>query len=313
MVKTKINKHKYKHKNKHKNKHKTLKKFKKLNCSPLSNNNNKDSKLNKLSCYDNNNLELFKKVWNENTNKKIFTNNSEEIWNFFKKELSNKCYNELCWLESKPLNKVNNKELIIKELFKPFSPESWKSKPSTWLSSIDISKIMYQYEKVYKNFAFIGPSPIDFDSKQLFSTCVWEKLCKFDLKEYINKKKYKIGIIFNLDPHNKPGSHWVALFININKKFIFYFDSNGIKIPKQINNLVSKIKKQGHELNLDFLFDSNEDFVHQYGDGQCGMFSLYFIIELLKESKTYNYFKKYRISDTTMKKYRKKYYNELQK
>ena len=304
MVKTKINKYKYK------KRHKT---FKKLNCSPLSNNNNKDSKLNRLTCYSNNNLELFKKIWNENTNKKIFTNNSEEIWNFFKKELSNKCYNELCWLENKPLNKVNNKELIIKELFKPFSPESWKSKPSTWLSSIDISKIMYQYEKLYKNFAFIGPSPIDFDSKQLFSTCVWEKLCKFDLKKYINKKKYKIGIIFNLDPHNKPGSHWVALFVDIDKKFIFYFDSNGIKIPKQINNLVSKIKKQGHELNIDFLFDSNEDFIHQYGDGQCGMYTLYFVIELLKESKSYNYFKKNRISDTIMKNYRKKYYNQIKK
>ena len=45
-----------------------------------------------------------------------------------------------------------------------------------------------------------------------------EKLCEFSLKDTMQNNKTKIGIIFNLDKHNKPGSHWVAMFINTKKE-----------------------------------------------------------------------------------------------
>ena len=198
---------------------------------------------------------------------------------------------------------------MIKNIFRPFSPKSWKKKPYEWLSSIDIMKVMSQYEKKYNNFVFIGPSPIDFDDKKLFGTCVWEKLCKFNLKKYIENNKSKIGIILNLDPHYKGGSHWVALFVDLEKKFIFYFDSNGDKIPKRIYILVNKIIKQGNNLNINLKYMSNEGKEHQMKDGQCGMYSLYFIIELLKGIKKPEYFKNYRIKDEEMRDYRIKYYN----
>ena len=35
----------------------------------------------------------------------------------------------------------------------------------------------------------------------------------------------KIGVIFNLDKHDQSGSHWVAMFIDLENKFFFYFDS----------------------------------------------------------------------------------------
>ena len=44
-------------------------------------------------------------------------------------------------------------------------------------------------------------------------------------------------------------------------------------------------------------------------DGQCGMYSLYFIIELLQGTKTPDYFKNHRITDEIMRDYRVKYYN----
>ena len=77
---------------------------------------------------------------------------------------------------------------------------------------------MKQFEKKHNNFEFIGPSPIDFDDHEMFGECVWEELCKFDLQQKMRDKKEKIGIIFNLDPHDKPGSHWVAMFVNIPKE-----------------------------------------------------------------------------------------------
>tara|TARA_B100001769_G_scaffold268566_1_gene257237 strand:+ start:2165 stop:3058 length:894 start_codon:yes stop_codon:yes gene_type:complete len=284
------------------------KKFKTLKCSP-NQDNNVVSNLKGFSCYGKKDILNMKNIWNtNNSNNKIISNDPKKIWIFFKKNLSNKCYNELCWLNDKSFNSDINKNVVINSLFRPFSPEAWKSKPYQWLSSNDIIKVMKQYEKRYKDFVFIGPSPIDFDQKKLFGTCVWEKLCKFDINKYI-KTHSKIGIIFNTDPHYKSGSHWVALFINIKEKYIFYFDSNGDKIPNEIKILVDRIIVQGNKINIQFNFTSNYGLEHQLKDGQCGMYTLYFIIQLLTNKKTPNYFKNKRIPDQIMKNYRIKYYN----
>ena len=82
-----------------------------------------------------------------------------------------------------------------------------------------------------ENFAFIGPSPIDFDKKLSYDDCVWDDLCKFKLEKHIKQGKNKIGFIFNLDPHYKGGSHWISTFIDLRKKFIFFIDSTGDKMP----------------------------------------------------------------------------------
>lgn len=286
------------------------KKFKTLKCSP-NQNNNVINELKGLSCYGKKEILNMKNIWNSNnSNNKIISNDPKKIWLFFKNNLSNKCYNELCWLNDKTFNSNINKNIVVNSLFRPFSPKSWKTKPYEWLSSTDIIKVMTQYEKKYKDFVFIGPSPIDFDKKKLFGTCVWEKLCKFDINTYINTKS-KIGIIFNTDPHYKSGSHWIALFINIKEKYIFYFDSNGDKIPNEIKILVNRIIEQGNKINIQFNFMSNEGLEHQLKDGQCGMYTLYFIIQLLTNKKKPNYFKNKRIPDEVMKNYRIKYYNSI--
>ena len=294
-----------------KKKYTVRKKFNKLKCAPIRED-RMDINLKDLTCYSSGELAELKELWNKsNPNNKISSNNSKEIWLFLKNTLNNKCYNELCWLKDKSFDSKINKQQLVKEIFRPFSPKTWKNKPYEWLSSVDIIKVMKQYEKKYVNFSFIGPSPIDFDNKKLFGTCVWESLCKFDLNNYYNNspQKNKIGIAFNLDPHYKSGSHWVALFIDLNKNFIFYFDSNGEKIPSEINKLVKRIKSQATNLNIKLKFYSNKDIQHQQKDGQCGVYILYFIIELLTEKKDITYFRKNRIPDELMKNYRKKYYN----
>ena len=83
----------------------------------------------------------------------------------------------------------------------PAAPEEWTKKPDEWLSTVDIQKVMKQWENSYPCFEFLGPSPIDYDKQQLFGECVWEELCKFSLKSCKKRGKYKIGIIFNLDIH----------------------------------------------------------------------------------------------------------------
>ena len=35
----------------------------------------------------------------------------------------------------------------------------------------------------------------------------------------------KLGIVINFDPHYKGGSHWVGMYMDINKGGIYFFDS----------------------------------------------------------------------------------------
>ena len=114
-----------------------------------------------------------------------------------------------------------------------------------------------------------------------------------------------------MDTHLKNGSHWVSMFININKKEIYYFDSYGDRVPKLIFKFVKKVKRQAEELGKKFKFKwvSNR---HQYGNSECGMYSLFFIIQLLKDTKNFDDFQNNKYTDDYMKKLRKIYFNSFE-
>lgn len=250
------------------------KKFKKLNCSPKSEFN--------FTCLDNKTLLKMRNKWNETNKKKIYSNNSEIIWKNLKNNIKN-CNNEKCWIDT--LLKNNNKTIKLKKnLFAPSSPKSWKKNITEWLSSEDILNVMKQYEKKYSKFKFIGPSPIDFNSKKSFNQCVWNELCKFNLKNLIDKNKSKIGIIFNTDPHYKGGEHWISLFIDIDLKYIYFFDSTGDKPQNEIKKLIEKIQNQASNLNINLKYLQNKT-KHQKGNTECGIYALVAIILLLKEKR----------------------------
>ena len=217
------------------------------------------------------------------------------------------CNNEQCWLKHK-CYKHDIDERILNNDFAPETPSSWHKNPNEWLNSLDITNVMQQYENSHSNFDFIGPSPVDFDEHFLWGECVWDELCKFNLKKHMDNGKTKIGIIFNLDPHTKDGSHWVSMFVDIEKKLIVYFDSYGDKPPKRIFKLVKRIEKQGSQegIHFDYHYIKNR---HQYGNSECGMFSLYFIIQLLTGKKTYRDFLHKKYSDRWMQRHRKIYFN----
>ena len=262
---------------KHTNKQKhRIKKSKKLRCAP--------GREHYFTCYNSSSLQEIKNAWNDKyPNKRIYTNSPYEIWSYFQNEFKHMCKDEKCWLEQAFMeNKIS--PTLKKFTFAPNSPHSWEKDPSEWLSSDEINDVMKQYEKTHSDFVFLGPSPIDFDKKTLFNDCIWEDLCKFDLREYIEKGKTKIGIIFNLDPADKDGSHWVAAFIDTKRKGIYYYDSNGIHAPKRIKRFLDKVKQQGKhkDVNIKFKLEQNTK-EHQMKDGECGMFTMYFIINMLKK------------------------------
>ena len=301
-----INKHKYKkiHSVKKTRKAKSLSKFIKLKCHPKS--------TKKHTCYNDKEILKLKQIWNEkHPDKKITTTNTNDIWMILKDYYKNICNKESCWVKQLISNKELSNELLNSS-FAPEAPSSWLTNPNEWLSSVDIVKVMTQYETKYKCFEFIGPSPIDYDTKKLYTSCVWDELCKFDLKDHINKGKTKIGIIFNTDPHTKSGSHWISLFININKAQIFFFDSVGQKIPAQIHKFTTNVVAQGKKLKnpINFTFDENYPIEHQYGDTECGMYSLYFIIHMLEDKITGHYLKTHILKDIYVEKFRNIYFNK---
>jgi hypothetical protein len=278
----------------------------KLNCSPKEKN-----EINEFSCYTDKSLFKLRDKWNlRHPDVKIVTNEPKEIHELLKNYLRNVCNKESCWLKQKV--EFGNLEEDLKESFAPESPTEWKKNPNEWLSSIDIIKVMKQYEKAYKCFDFIGPSPIDFNKRKLYGECVWEELCNFNLEEQIKKGKTKIGIIFNTDPHNKPGEHWISMFVNIKKRKIFFFDSVGNRAPREVMEFVDKVKKQGQNMNpkISFTYDENHPIEHQYGNTECGIYSLFFIVHMLEDKMTENYLKTHLLKDEYMQKFRKVYFND---
>jgi len=272
--------------------------YKKVNCSP-----NPDKK--NFTCYSDNALIKMKKLWNaRHPRNKITSNKSKEIWHQLRENMSSSCDRESCWLRSKFMEGKVDSELL-NYTFAPKSPKIWKT--DEWLSSLDIEAVMKQYEKYYKCFEFLGPSPIDFDHHKLYGECVWEELCKLNISDMIKRHKNKIGIILNTDPHYKDGEHWISLFINIKEKYIIYFDSNGNPPPKEVKELITKITNQGKQIGIDFDVLINK-LEHQQTESECGMYCLYFIIQMLKD-KDKDYFLKNKIPDEEVFKLRKKYFN----
>jgi hypothetical protein len=277
--------------------------FVKLNCSP-------ENKGKEYTCYTDEDLKKLREMWNErHPDREINTNNSKEIWNQLKYYYANICNKESCWIRQMTKNTKMEKELL--DAFAPASPPEWKKNPNEWLSSIDILEVMNQYEKKYKCFEFLGPSPIDYDTHKIHGECVWEELCHFNLEDQINRGKTKIGIIFNTDPHYKDGEHWISLFIIVKKGTIFFFDSAGSKIPQQIKKFTDTVIEQGMKLTkpIVFQFDQNYPVEHQYKNTECGVYSIFFIVHMLEDKITSYYLKTHILKDKYMEQFRKIYFN----
>ena len=287
--------------------------FHKLSCSPTRKNKEK-GKGKGYSCYSDSSLQHLKKMWNlRHPDDRIDASDAREIWQNLKNNMRGVCSEEACWMRQEFV-KNNITPEMLHYTFVPAAPDSWKKNKNTWLTSTDISRVMLQYEKEYPDFVFIGPSPIDFNSTKYNNTCVWDDLCKFSLATQLKNNKSKIGVIFNLDKHWQGGSHWVALFIDCSKKIIFYFDSTGDAIPKEIKVFVDRVMKQGKEMtpkSIDFKYDDSKNVEHQLDDTECGVYCLHFIISILRNKKTFADFKNKLVRDNEMEKCRKYFFNIL--
>ena len=246
----------------------------------------------------------------EKSTKKIVTTQKDAIYKKLR-EYQKECKNELCWL--KMVDNHEKKHTITKNNFATLQPKNWRTNEKEWLSNYDISRVLKQYKETYSDFTFIEPSPIDFDTKD-GDKCVTEEICKLNLQDYLNKGIKKIAIPLNLDKHTGKGFHWVTLYIDLKKKFVYYFDSANNKIPIEVEKLVKRLKEQ---INLKEL--NNQSVQHQKGNTECGMYSLFFIITMLTGKTDFSdnmtvaqklqLFRQKKIPDKYVEKYRNIYFN----
>ena len=75
---------------------------------------------------------------------------------------------------------------------------------------------------------------------------------------------------------------------------------------------VNNVTEQGKQLKtpIHFTFDQNYPVEHQYGNTECGVYSLFFIVHMLEDKITGHYLKTHILKDKYMEKFRKIYYNE---
>lgn len=214
--------------------------------------------------------------------KKIEIKNDKK---YLLKELVDKlpktCKDQLCILKEKYVNNIDNFDILY-NTFRPKGP-TYKFK---WLSTSNINQIMIQYQEDpnYKDFIFLGAVPLDFQEINIPINFKKNGFNTF-LNNLYNDNIKKIGIVFNLDKHYEPGSHWVASYADIEKNQVYFFDSYGKKPEKEIYQYITKImdwiinKKNIQKKEIDYRHNTVR---HQFKNSECGVYSCNFIIRLLK-------------------------------
>ena len=235
-----------------------------MNCAPA--NKSKDH-----TCYSKEQLIKIASSLNQKKNAKIGLNKSKNaLWESIRKKLFPVCTTEWCWLEH-----VDADKKMKEETFRPAMPIEWVKNKYEWLSTTDINEVMVQYEKKYENFRFFGPVPVDCPKD------IYCELTDLDIKGLKSKGVDYIGVVFNLDRHDQSGSHWVALYINIPKSLITYYDSTSSEPPEDIKYFINMVGIKLNQLNGKHVYEYNKKR-HQYGGSECGMYSMNFLIESLK-------------------------------
>lgn len=246
------------------------------------------------SCFTFEALIKIAKEYNKYNKDKIILDDiksKKELLTILKNKISNCGDNQLCWFKEKLFYNIDDDDILY-NTFRPNGP----IEKTKWLNTTNINKILYQYEYKYKDFIFLGAVPIDFEKINIHD------IANINFDELIKNNKSKIGLVINLDEHWQSGSHWVAVYADIKNNQIYFFDSYATKPKKRIAKFMLKIALWCYYRNI--LNDTNNNYNiknffnyvkindtidirynnirHQYKNSECGVYSVNFILRLLK-------------------------------
>ena len=184
---------------------------------------------------------------------------------------------ETCWLKQDVL-KSHAQQLYnaLDSAYRPPKPSSWATNDREWLNTLDILKVMQQYDN--DKFEFLGVHPVDF-AKKSNNACIVQKMCNFSVSKFRSSGKTSFGLILNLDRHDQPGSHWVACYCSMDpaspKYGICYYDSGGDEPPQDILDFIKDVWTEVDD--PDRFQKKYNPTQHQFQDTECGVFSMLFI------------------------------------
>jgi hypothetical protein len=208
------------------------------------------------------------------------------------------------WIKSKYLELMDeeDKDHLENKVFRPDGPQG----RFEWLSTIDINQVLYQYEEKYPGFKFLGAVPIDFMDLDYLP------FKNLNLDEMENENIKKFGVIFNTDKSYQSGKHWISLFFDLENGQIYFSDSMGTRPPKEVNDFMQLLEKHLKNKNINNIDVRYNKTQHQKGNSECGVYSINFILRLLK-GKTFDHITKKRLSDEQVNKCRIKYFGNMDK
>jgi hypothetical protein len=194
-----------------------------------------------------------------------------------KDRLGDTCKSQKCWTTQKFVHKMKDiyKTELQKYTFRPEGP----SGRFEWLSNVNIDEVMKQYEHKYPDYKFLGSVPIDFDDFPDYG------IRDLDFNKLEKDGKTKIGIIFNLDKRSQGGSHWVSLYADLKECKIYFFDSVGLRPKPEIRKFMRRIGKYCSLKiggSIDKITSEHNKIQHQFGDSECGVYSINFILRSLR-------------------------------
>ena len=295
-----------------------------MSCSPLGDADN-------FSCFMLNDLKHIARELNKSGVFVPDTDDKKILHNYISihMERSGQCKEESCWVSTKSATK-------FKDRFVPIMPDKWRKKPGMWLNTSDIDKVLKQYSKANDDFYYYGAVPIDFDLQE-DNNCLVSDICKMSLTKHYKNGIKKIGIVYNTDPSTKEGEHWISSIIDLEginrnkllnknvknikrskerKKLeniedetihgMYFFDSVSDPAPKQVKKLYKRLKTQANDLGKNLHFFQN-DVPHQLGNNECGIYSIYFIHNMLKGRGFFDIVEDIK-RDKDMHEYRKVYF-----
>jgi len=293
-----------------------------LKCAP-------SKKYSDESCFTIESLKRMSKAYNNKIKERKFKGDLIDIKNDKKHlvlqltdRLKDVCDDQICWLKQDFIKEIRDFD-AQENTFRPEGPQG----RFDWLSTSNIDDIMIQYEEKYPDFKYFGALPYDFDDLPFYG------VRKLNFDKLISNGITRIGFVFNFDEHWQSGSHWVSMFVNLDKDQIYYFDSYGHRPRKNIRTLVNRIGKWCYKRHItksltdsdsmteqSFMQPKKLNYIerkinsikynkirHQFKHSECGIYSVNFILRLLK-GETFDFISNNITTDDQVNKCRETYF-----
>lgn len=202
------------------------------------------------------------------------------LWSLLKKAMQSRCGDdERCWAKHAQNQGARNRLMAC---FRPEKPVEWQREPRTWLSNVDIHKVLSQYETANPSFDFLGVVPLDFAERTSQNTCIVDRMCRLDINSLADQGKTSLACVVNLDRHDGDGSHWVAFFVRLKGKNrgTYFYDSVARSPPGPIRKFLETVVESARVRDPEHPFRHNTQR-RQYKDTECGVFCIRFVEDMI--------------------------------